>query len=69
VPEYGETQALHGRTFYRLSGTASATVTAEWRQRVDVELHQTHKRGPNRDDEINGTRSTQGEDYKEKCLL
>jgi len=39
VPEYEEKQELHGRMFYRLSGTASATVTAEWRQRVDMELH------------------------------
>jgi hypothetical protein len=73
VPEYGGKQELHGRMIHRLSGTASATVTAEWRQRVDMELHnlylhQIHRRGPNRDDEMSGTCITHGDDYKEKVL-
>jgi len=64
-----ETQALHGRMFRRSLGTARVTVTAEWRQRVDMELHnlylhQINRRGPNRDDEINGTCSKHGRDYK-----
>ena len=68
-----ETQALRGEMFGSLLGTASVMLTAQWRQRVDMELlnlylHQIQRRGTNRDDEINGTCSTHGKYYKEKVL-
>ena len=73
MPGRAETLALHGRMFSRLLWTASVTATAEWRQRVDMELynlylHQIHRMGPNRDDEINGTCSTQGKIIKKNYL-